>query len=395
MKRIRINGLVKLMNHCRTQLANGIPAAEIQSFRQMVTDATAFVESLCQQHRVSVNDLPGPTRKAYEYLKRIDLDHLPLRAEQDAKPVSSLRISNILSTCKMIQCQFAELARAQVAGQIKDENLEKKLSALHQQIAELAAMVDEICQKVGAAPDLLPDPTRRAYQWLKFLSDQGNFQAHFQTLTVAYRRLPEGHIELYNFAGLYRSRMRKGVWNVVIGEGFVGAPQAVIEALMAAAVSKRGGAYKARIRRYAETDEFRETVLTIEMMGIQSGRKARGAAYNLDDVFKRVNDHYFHGRMEKPILTWNRIVTYAKFGHYLPATDTVMISIALDAPYVPTYVLDQVMYHELLHKKLGARVVNGRRIAHTAKFRAEEKKFKHYQQAQAFLDKISKESRKQ
>lgn len=390
MTRIRIKGLVSLMNHSRKQLVNGIPAAEVQAFKKMVSDATAFVEELCREHRVSLSDLPGPTRKSYEYLKRIDLDHLPIRSEWDTKPASNLRISNIVSACKMIQREFAELARAKVVGRIEDENQEKRLSDLHQHITELAVMMDEIYQKVGAGPERLPDPTRRAYQWLKFLNGQGNFQGHFRTLTMAYRSLPEGHIELYNFAGLYRSRMRKGVWHIVISEGFVGAPLAVIDELIAVAVLKKSSTHKARIQQYVETEEFRETLLTIEMMGVQSQEKTRGVTYDLEDVFRRANDRYFKGRMEKPILTWNKIITQAKFGHYVPATDTVMISIALDAKEVPAYVVDHVMHHELLHRKLGARVVNGRRLAHTPEFRAEEKKFKHYQQAQAFLAKLSR-----
>jgi hypothetical protein len=66
-----------------------------------------------------------------------------------------------------------------------------------------------------------------------------------------------------------------------------------------------------------------------------------------------------------------------------------MISIALDRRDVPPYVIDQVMHHELLHKKLGTNYINGRTISHTPEFRAEEQRFKHYQEAQAFLAKLS------
>ena len=117
--------------------------------------------------------------------------------------------------------------------------------------------------------------------------------------------------------------------------------------------------------------------------------RSRGAVYDLEDIFKRVNDSYFQGRMDKPILTWNKIATSTKFGHYVPSTDTLMISITLDAMDVPQYVLDQVMYHELLHKQLGIKMVNGRRMAHTSEFKARERNFKHYREAQAFLAKLS------
>jgi len=392
MKSIRIKGLVSLMNRSRKQLANGIPALEIDAFKKMILDATAFVEGTCRQNGVSLSDLPTPSRRAYEYLKRIDLEDLPILCDQKAKPVSSLRISNIVSSSKRIQGEFAELAGAQVAGSMQDEELKKRLSVLRQNITELVAMVDEICEKVGAAPDRLPDPTRRAYQWLKFLSEQGNFDEHFRTLTIAYRILPDGHIELYNFAGLYRSRIKRGIRHVVINEAFISAPRPVFEDLMAAAVSKNRGAHKARIRQYAETEEFRETLMAIEMIGAQLDEKTRGATYDLEEVFRRVNDHYFQGRLERPILTWNKTITHALFGHYVPATDTLMVSIALDARDVPSYVIDHVMHHELLHKKLGVRVVNGRRLAHTSEFRKQEQSFEQYQDAQEFLTKLSRGS---
>ena len=78
-------------------------------------------------------------------------------------------------------------------------------------------------------------------------------------------------------------------------------------------------------------------------------------------------------------------------GHYQPAADTVMISITLDDPGVPDYAIDLVMYHELLHKKMGAQQINGRRYAHTETFREEERKFRYYAEARAFLDKLGAE----
>ncbi len=48
---------------------------------------------------------------------------------------------------------------------------------------------------------------------------------------------------------------------------------------------------------------------------------------------------------------------------------------------VPAYAVDFVMYHELLHKQLGVKVVNGRRYAHTPAFREAELAFKRYDDA--------------
>jgi predicted metal-dependent hydrolase len=72
-------------------------------------------------------------------------------------------------------------------------------------------------------------------------------------------------------------------------------------------------------------------------------------------------------------------------GHYNAHTDTLMLSITLDAVPVPRYVIDYVMYHEMLHKQFGVSVVNGRRYAHTPEFRAAEQAFARYEEAEAYL----------
>jgi hypothetical protein len=392
MKRIRIKGLVSLMNHARKQLANGIPESEAQAFRQIILDGTTFVERLCHEKGLAISSLPAPSRRAYVFLKGIDLDDLPILPDHEVIPVSIQRISGIVASSKGIQREFTNLTKAKLIGRMDDAVLEERLAALVHSITELAGKVEEICEKGNATPDDLPDPTRRAYQWLKFLSDPGNFQGHFRTLMEMCRRLPKGSIELYNLAGLYRLRISRGVRHIVLNEAFMDAPASIIEDLMVIVRSKAGRTHKTRIQRYAETEEFREIVLAMEMSGVRSQERVRGTTYDLDDVFKRVNDRYFEGRMEKPVLTWNRIITHAKFGHYIPTTDTVMVSIALDASDVPPYVLDHVMHHELLHKKLGIKVVNGRRLVHTPEFRSEEQRFEYYHKAQAFLNKLAGES---
>ncbi|MFN2286346.1 MAG: topoisomerase II, partial [Anaerolineae bacterium] len=89
-------------------------------------------------------------------------------------------------------------------------------------------------------------------------------------------------------------------------------------------------------------------------------------------------------------LTWNKTLTHRKFGHYQTTTNTVMLSLSLDDAAVPPYVVDFVMYHELLHKHLGIKFVNGRRYAHTAEFRDAERRFAQYAQAETFLAQLAK-----
>jgi hypothetical protein len=62
-----------------------------------------------------------------------------------------------------------------------------------------------------------------------------------------------------------------------------------------------------------------------------------------------------------------------------------MISMSLDSADVPAYVVEFIVYHELLHKTMGTRLVNGRRHSHTSAFRKAERAFRQYAEAQTFL----------
>ncbi|MEA3349379.1 MAG: hypothetical protein U9Q82_02015 [Chloroflexota bacterium] len=67
-----------------------------------------------------------------------------------------------------------------------------------------------------------------------------------------------------------------------------------------------------------------------------------------------------------------------------------MISISLDDSDVPTYLIDFIMYHELLHKKIGQKIINGRIYSHTSEFRAAESEFHHYEKAETALNDLAR-----
>ncbi|MBN1812561.1 MAG: M48 family metallopeptidase [Anaerolineae bacterium] len=145
------------------------------------------------------------------------------------------------------------------------------------------------------------------------------------------------------------------------------------------------GAHQETIRSYAAGEDFLDVVLAMELTTATAKDVTRGSHFDLEQVFERVNAAYFASELARPRLTWNRMITGNKYGHYDRHRDTVMISVTLDAPGVPDYAIDYVMYHELLHKQMGIDAIGGRNYAHTPKFRAAERRFPHYVEAQAFF----------
>jgi hypothetical protein len=92
----------------------------------------------------------------------------------------------------------------------------------------------------------------------------------------------------------------------------------------------------------------------------------------LTQRFKVINEEYFDGLMESPTLKWGSY-SLTKLGHYEYATDTVVLSTALQEDQD---MLDYVLYHELLHKKHKFSCHNGRTHHHTKAFKKDEAKFR-------------------
>lgn len=118
--------------------------------------------------------------------------------------------------------------------------------------------------------------------------------------------------------------------------------------------------------------------------------KKKNDLFDLNEIFERVNETYFDGKIAKPRLTWSARVSKSTMGKYNYATDTLTLNRLLNRAGTPRYVLEFLMYHELLHKALGYQIVNQRRRVHTPRFRKLEKTFHQYREANDYLRVLAK-----
>ena len=136
------------------------------------------------------------------------------------------------------------------------------------------------------------------------------------------------------------------------------------------------------------SEECRDVFLELDLIAQIAAETAQGSYYNLDELFATIDRAYFGGKMLKPRLIWSRIMgilSSRKLAHYEDTRDRIVMSQILDDRRIPRYVVEFVLYHELLHKQYGIQWVNGRCLVHTPEFRCSERKFKQYQEADSFL----------
>lgn len=116
----------------------------------------------------------------------------------------------------------------------------------------------------------------------------------------------------------------------------------------------------------------------------QSGE--RGRHLSLCDSFARVNAKYFDGALALPDLQWSQKRMRRTLAHFDFRRDRLTVARGFDSPRTPLFVLDYLVYHELLHKflEIGKRA-DGKRSFHHALFRKLERRFEQRAEAEAYL----------
>jgi predicted metal-dependent hydrolase len=207
--------------------------------------------------------------------------------------------------------------------------------------------------------------------------------------------IPELKVEFFAFANVNNTiRLRNGRLLVRLSDLLEGAPEAVLRAIAHILLAKMyrrpiDRRQAARYRKYvASHDIVRQAHLVRQMRGRKRLRSARGHFYDLDAIFEDLNARFFHGLLGRPRMSWSQTKTRRILGHYDPAHNAIIISRIFDHFAVPRYVLDYIVYHEMLHLKHPVRLRGTRRCVHSAEFQAEEKLFPHMAQANAFLKRL-------
>jgi SprT-like family protein len=230
-------------------------------------------------------------------------------------------------------------------------------------------------------------------------SGESSLKMHF---AEAFRQItkrqdsPEIHVTFYPFAGLNHTiRIRKQRVYVRVSDILRDAPQQVYRALAFILVSKLFNKraideHEKLYRQYAyQPQVLRASDLARQKRGRKILTSSLGRVYNLDKIFARLNRRYFGNELSKPTLSWSTRRTKRILGHHDYVHDTIVISRSLDSASVAEYLVEYVLYHEMLHMKHRPRVVNGRRIYHTAAFRADERRFVLYEEAIEELEKVT------
>lgn len=164
------------------------------------------------------------------------------------------------------------------------------------------------------------------------------------------------------------------------------APEAVWRALAAHVRGTDAGA-AAILRQYVRRHQH--------LLKPQRQRRAqtrtlqpRGRHFDLEAIYQTLNRDHFDNRVQARI-TWSRRAPRRprrsiRFGAYDSRARLIRIHPLLDQAFVPRYVVETVVFHEMLHQLNPPQRINGRWAIHTPAFRRAERRFPYFEHAEAW-----------
>lgn len=203
---------------------------------------------------------------------------------------------------------------------------------------------------------------------------------------------PEIEVKFYPYVGINHTiRLRGGKFFVRLAEICEDAPLDAMRALAFILVAKllRKKVPPLANEIYRSYIKSREMQTKATESKREKGRKIisspKGAVYDLEEIFDRLNQTYFGNSLEKPILSWSAKKTYRILGHHDSTHQAIIISRSLDDRKVPGFVAEYVVFHEMLHIFHPTEHRSGRRYNHTPQFRQDEKKFAYYEESENWI----------
>lgn len=207
--------------------------------------------------------------------------------------------------------------------------------------------------------------------------------------------LPAMEIHFYPFAQVNNTiRLRQGKLLIRLSDLLEAAPELVLEALAHILLRKLyrrpiPESYNARYRRFlGRRDMVEKAHLIRQIRGRKQLGSPQGRIYDLEALFDELNQRFFAGWMARPNLAWAAAAARRNLGHYDPAHNAILISRVFDSPRVPRFVLEYVLYHEMLHLRFPVKMRGSRRCVHSAEFRTEERRFPAWAEAEAALKRL-------
>ena len=196
----------------------------------------------------------------------------------------------------------------------------------------------------------------------------------------------------YPYMGLTHTiRRRKSGWVVRLSDHCRRAPHLVLESIVTILACK---ALRRRVSKHALRiyDDWRKESVVSDAVNARRSEKGRkrfavheGRCHPLPEICRDVNRRFFNDQVEVRKIGWGIRRSWGRLGHYDPVHGTITLSPVLDSPDVPRFVVDFIVYHEMLHSVFDDTEKYGFRRHHPSEFCRTERAHPDYAAVKKFL----------
>jgi len=210
-------------------------------------------------------------------------------------------------------------------------------------------------------------------------------------------RPPHFRVEFYPYSSLVLTiRRREDLLVVRLSDLLSRAPLGVLESAAALLLAR---VYRRRLPRalvqpylnYARSGRTRSRISRMRSRRVRPKHAApQGRQYDLATLFDQLNSKYFSGELRQPQIGWSVYGWRRQFGCYDPGPNQILLNRRMDRPGIPQFVVEYVLFHEMLHVKHPTRRSGCTLVSHSPEFRAEEKRFEQFTLARKVLDHLAR-----
>jgi len=217
------------------------------------------------------------------------------------------------------------------------------------------------------------------------------------TLTAAFSEIAKEHgytsvtAEFSEFKE-FKAKCRRSIgWiEFEVSDYLKGAPEDVLKGLAETIfnrISRRSTAiFSDAMIEWVHADAFIEKNRPLYLRRAKNiARTHVGEHRDLNASYQRLIDMGLVQRDDNAILTWTKQPNVTRIGYCSVMMKVVIISSIFDTLDIPEYVLDYVVYHELIHVDEGIGTFDQK---HDENFRAKERKFPLIDDAEDWLKKL-------
>lgn len=218
------------------------------------------------------------------------------------------------------------------------------------------------------------------------------FRDVFQELSG--KPCPAVHVEFYPYTDIKHTirRRQDSLW-VRLSDAFSEAPREILCALAQILLRKllhlrSSIADRQLYQRYLHSHPMMAEIAHLRASrGRLSPPGKEGKFYNLEEIWNSLNSRYFDNRLQNLTVQWSKKAGKSRLGYYRENVHCIVISRSLDHPAIPRYVVEFVVYHEMLHAIIPPISMGNRRVVHSEQFHEQERLFEQSSAAIGFLKK--------